>query len=243
MYITAFIPARGGSVSMPDKNLAEINAMPLTCWAMNSACRNHLISKIVVSSDSEEILDLAENWKALSSDKRIVVSKRPKELSDGITYNIAEIATKELDRLDIDTFDKGAVLLLQPTSPFVKQSQIDKAIYSFSNPKIRSTQTITPVLHNDHWINQRRWVNINGVDKYCLFTFWEDRLKSWNKQKKPPAYKFGNLVITRRGDLRNKTFFAYPSAGILIDRWSSLDIDTEDDVTLGRMYHKEGLVA
>lgn len=239
MHITAFIPARGGSESIPYKNMAKINGTPMLGYVIQAAYSCSHLSKIIVSSDEDSILRYARDWRMFTYDKRIHLSERPDNLSDGKTYNIATIVREELERNKVKT---DAVLLLQPTSPFVKGIQINKAISCIEKPEINSVQTVVPIPHNYHWVNQRRFIDPNNPSNYCRFLFMDEREDQWNKQKKEGTYAFGNLVITKYEALKEDTFFVTPSIGIPIDRWSSLDVDAEDDLTLARLYKEKGLV-
>ena len=58
--ILAFIPARGGSKGIPNKNIKLFNGKPLIEWTINSALKSKLISKVIVSSDSKKILSISK---------------------------------------------------------------------------------------------------------------------------------------------------------------------------------------
>ena len=65
------IPARSGSKGLKNKNLLKINGIPLVLWPINSAKKVKFIKKIVLSSDSKKILNIAKN-------KKIDLNLRPK---------------------------------------------------------------------------------------------------------------------------------------------------------------------
>src|SRR3989338_5088713 len=64
--ILAVIPARGGSKGIPKKNLASLGGRPLLCYSIDSAKKSRFIDRLVVSSDSEEILAVAAEYGAES---------------------------------------------------------------------------------------------------------------------------------------------------------------------------------
>ena len=72
--ILAFIPARGGSKGIPNKNIKLFNGKPLIEWTINSALKSKFVNKIIVSSDSKKILTLS---KKLGAD----IVLRPKNIS------------------------------------------------------------------------------------------------------------------------------------------------------------------
>jgi CMP-N-acetylneuraminic acid synthetase len=67
-HIVAIIPARGGSKSIPRKNIKFLNGIPLLAYSIAAAERSKLVDRIIVSTDDEVIADLARD---------IVVQLRP----------------------------------------------------------------------------------------------------------------------------------------------------------------------
>ena len=74
----AIIPARGGSKRIPKKNIKDFLGKPLIAYSIETAKRSQLFDKIVVSTDDEEIADVAKKYGA-------EVLQRPKELADDFT--------------------------------------------------------------------------------------------------------------------------------------------------------------
>ena len=77
MKIIAFIPARSGSKSVPNKNIKKLNERPLINYAINKALSIKLIDNVIVSSDSDKILKIYKQ-----KNKKIIFLKRPKNISD-----------------------------------------------------------------------------------------------------------------------------------------------------------------
>ena len=125
--ILAFIPARGGSKGIPNKNIKLFNGKPLIAWTINSALKSKLVNKIIVSSDSKKILTLS---KKLGAD----IVLRPKNISgDNAT---TEQAIKHCIQSIKDSFD--IIILLSPTSPIRKIKDVDNAIKEFKKKKLDS---------------------------------------------------------------------------------------------------------
>ena len=66
----AIIPARGGSKGIPNKNILKIGNKPLIHYTINRALESKLTSKIIVSSDSKEILDCCRDYKGIELNER-----------------------------------------------------------------------------------------------------------------------------------------------------------------------------
>jgi len=121
MRIIAVIPARGGSVGLPGKNLRSFNGVPLVGRTILAAKASRHISEVYVSSDSDEILDVAKKFGALSI-------KRPAEISDSKASSEAAL-THALVTLDRDGTEPPEILVfLQCTSPFTTSEEIDKVL-------------------------------------------------------------------------------------------------------------------
>ena len=73
--VLAIIPARGGSKGLPRKNVRDLLGRPLIQWTIDAALNASCIDKIEVSSDDEEILDVAGRNSGVS------ISKRPSNLA------------------------------------------------------------------------------------------------------------------------------------------------------------------
>ncbi|MDC1341964.1 acylneuraminate cytidylyltransferase family protein, partial [Oceanospirillaceae bacterium] len=74
----AIIPARGGSKGIPGKNLINIAGKPLVAWSIEHALKSTLIDAVWVTSDSQEILDVASNYGANTI-------LRPDDISDDLS--------------------------------------------------------------------------------------------------------------------------------------------------------------
>ena len=118
--ILALIPARGGSKGIKNKNIKLFNGKPLIEWTIRSALNSKLIDKIVVSSDSNKILNIS---KKLGVD----VILRPKNISGD------KASTESVIKHCIKYYKNfyQTVVLLSPTSPLRKKNDIDKAIKFF----------------------------------------------------------------------------------------------------------------
>lgn len=67
--VVALIPARSGSKGLPGKNMLMIAGCPLIAWTIRAATSSRIIDHVIVSSDSQEVLDLAADLGALPLDR------------------------------------------------------------------------------------------------------------------------------------------------------------------------------
>ena len=119
--IIALIPARGGSKSLPRKNILPLNGKPLISYSIETALESKFIERVIVSTDDEEIKKIAIKYGAE------VPFMRPKNISDDKTTDLPvfEHCIDTLkDKIDI-------IVHLTPTSPIRKIEIVDAAIEKF----------------------------------------------------------------------------------------------------------------
>jgi len=118
--VIAIILARGGSKGIPRKNVLEFAGHPLVAWSVLQAKQTKEIDAVYVSSDSDEILQIAENYGA----KTI---KRPDEFA-GDTAKSEEAI---LHALDVLGSEQEIVIMLEPTAPLRKPEDLGGAVRMF----------------------------------------------------------------------------------------------------------------
>ena len=82
--VIAFIPARGGSKGIKDKNIVDLDGIPLVMWSVFAAATSKKVDQIFVSSDSDEILNLVNIYER-RIDKDIKLLKRHQDLSEDLS--------------------------------------------------------------------------------------------------------------------------------------------------------------
>lgn len=124
MRYLCVIPARGGSKGLPNKNLLNIAGKPLVTWSIAQALATDFFDEVVVSTDSEKIMQLAVSSGAT------VPFRRPDKLATDLaaTEPVLLHVIEWYERKEI-YFD--AVMLLQPTSPVRYKNSIERAINQF----------------------------------------------------------------------------------------------------------------
>ncbi len=218
--IIALIPARGMSKSIKKKNLLKIKNKTLIQRIYLSLKKSKYIDKIICSSEDKKIINHCIK-------NNIDYIQRPNHLSKDSSkiFFTAKHCIKLLEKKNLK-FD--VIILAQPTSPFVTTNVINKLIkFLINNNKYNSSQTIHSTPHNYHYLNTRVMLK----DKSVVFKFKKERKSNVNKQKKPKTYSFGNLIACKVKKLiEKKDFFCKPSGGIVIDRYSSFDLDDKEDL-------------
>ena len=129
--VTAIIPARGGSKSIPSKNIKSFAGQPLIYWVAKAANDSSIIDKVIISTNSGQI---KETVKGFNLSKVIVVDRSEESTSDK-----ASSETVLLELAQRQEFDD--MVFLQATNPFVNKSDIDSAYDFYKKGKYDSCAT------------------------------------------------------------------------------------------------------
>lgn len=137
----AIIPARGGSKGIPRKNIKDIAGKPLIAWSIEHALAADCIDRVVVTTDDEEIAQIAKVCGAE------VPFLRPKSLS-GDTATTESAVLHALEWLNNNEgYQPENVFLLQATSPVRSNGLFDKAYEQFINSESDSLLTVSEFWH------------------------------------------------------------------------------------------------
>jgi YrbI family 3-deoxy-D-manno-octulosonate 8-phosphate phosphatase len=118
--VLAIIPARGGSKGIPHKNIAMVGDKPLLAYTVEHAKQTPSINRVIVSTDDQQIGDVARQWGA-------EVVLRPESISgDAASSESALLYT--LDRLLEEGYEPHLVAFLQATSPSRQPDDLQNAI-------------------------------------------------------------------------------------------------------------------
>jgi CMP-N,N'-diacetyllegionaminic acid synthase len=229
MKILALIPARGGSKGVPKKNSKLLNGLPLIAYTIKAALDAKQITAIAVSSDMDEILDIAKEY-------AIETIKRPAELALDTSASI-DVVLHALDYFEKENNYFDAVLLLQPTAPFREKGFIDKAIAHF---KLTDADTLLSVLEVPHEYNPH-WTFEQKNDQLVIATGEEEIIK--RRQDLPKAFfRDGSIYITKTQLLQSKKSF-YGSSIVSIesnpDYYCNIDTPKDWEIATVKSNHLE----
>lgn len=120
--VLAIIPARGGSKGIPRKNIKDFAGYPLIAYSIVAATQSSLVTRVIVSTDDEEITAVARGWGAETP------FLRPAEFSQDNTHDYPVIR-HALDWLaEHEDYHPDVVVQLRPTSPVRPRICIDEAV-------------------------------------------------------------------------------------------------------------------
>jgi CMP-N-acetylneuraminic acid synthetase len=160
-YVLAIIPARGGSKGLPRKNVRPIAGKPLIAYSVEAARSTPLVSRVIVSTDDDEIAEIARQHGA------DVPFRRPAELATDMapTEPVLMHALAWVEETEQQPVD--AVLFLQPTDIFRREKIVHRVIARLLEDP--SLDTVFPGFptHKNYWRMQGdRWVKLAADIKY-----------------------------------------------------------------------------
>lgn len=209
--ILGLITARGGSKGLPRKNVLPLAGKPLIAWTIESAQASKYLDRIVLSSDDDEIMEVA---KAYGCE---VPFRRPARLAADDTPGIDPVL-HALDQLE----DFDYVVLLQPTSPLRTAEDIDGAIRKCVEDHAPSCVSVVEVGKPAHWM-------FTISEKQCLMPILDggdDEVL--RRQMAPSIYVLnGAVYVAEVRHVREvKRFLVKETLAYIMPKSRSVDIDT-----------------
>ena len=147
MKILGLITAREGSKGIPGKNIKILGHQPLLAYVIQDGLAADHLDKVVVSTDSESIAEIARQYGA------DVPFLRPAELAQDNTPSV-DVVSHTIHYFDQKGYYFDAVCLLQPTSPFKPKGFIDTCILKFVESQADCLVSVleVPYEYNPHWV-------------------------------------------------------------------------------------------
>lgn len=194
--ILAVIPARSGSKGVKNKNIKILGGKPLICHSIESALESKLITDVVVSTDSEEISEIAKESGAQ------VPFIRPAKLAIDTAESYPVIHHALIEMQLIKKYEYDYFIMLQPTSPFRSANDIDSALIKLLDTNCDSIVSIVDV-GGSHPLRMKK-INDDGM------------LVNYSKQKGEnmlPRQKLEPVFIRNGAIYASKTsvLFSYDS--------------------------------
>ena len=218
MRVLGVIPARGGSKGVPKKNIKPLDGTPLIGYTIEAAKESTLLTDCIVSTDSEEIAEVA---KSLGAHVPFI---RPDNLATDRAKAIPVIQ-HALEVMEQETGAKyDAVMMLQPTTPFRSGADIDEAIRILDETGADSVISVVDV-EGHHPARMKFLENGKLIDPpYC------EAYENQPRQELESMYlRNGAIYLSRRATLLNNSFKGNDCRALIMDMTKSVNIDTPLD--------------
>jgi CMP-N,N'-diacetyllegionaminic acid synthase len=198
-----------------------IQGRPLVEWTLRAALGSHLLDRVLVSSDSEEVLELAAR---ISPDSPL---RRPDHLclADSKAIDYVKHALGVAEAASPGGQPYSAVAILQPSSPFTRPIDIDSTISLLQRSGAESAVSVTQVPHDLHPV---KFKYFDGEQLMPLFESERDRS---TPRDLPAVYvRNGSVYCTRRSTIMAGSILGESSVGYVMPREYSVDINDEFDL-------------
>lgn len=220
----AIIPARGGSKRIPRKNIKDFNGKPMIAYSIEAALNSGCFDKVIVSTDDEEIAQVAKAYGAE------VPFMRPKELSDDFTPTIPVIAHAITELQKTDPIEVACCIyatapflqvpFLQEAARIIQKSDCD---YVFS-----ATTFAFPI---------QRAIKFDANKRVSMFQ--PEHFNTRSQDLEEAFHDAGQFYFgTTEAWLEGNPIFGPKSSVVLLPRHLVQDIDTPEDFTRAELMHK-----
>ncbi|MFB2773785.1 acylneuraminate cytidylyltransferase family protein [Shewanella xiamenensis] len=216
--ILALIPARGGSKRLKGKNILPFLGKPLIAQSVEVAKACPLVTSVVVSTDTEDIAEVARKYGAS------VPFLRPAELSTDKASSL-DVVLHAINFLEKQGENYDLLLLLQPTSPLRTVEDIALAIKQYKNKNADGVISVTECEHSPLWSNVL-------PENMQLDNFISDEIINRRSQDLPTYYRLnGAIYLYSVEELkRRESFFYSPNVyAYVMPNERSIDIDNKLD--------------
>ena len=224
MSIIAIITARGGSKRIPKKNIKEFMGKPMLAYAIEAAKKSGIFDEIMVSTDSEEIANVARKYGA-----EVPFMRSEKTSSDfATTYDVLKEVLMEYKKQN-KSFD--FLCCIYPCVPFLKADSLKQA-YSLMN--LKEANAIMPVCRYPVPVE---WAMRINNDSLVADHIEKQMIRS---QDLKPAYFDAGMFYFYKTNifLQRKTTLLPGTIGYIIEELECQDIDTPDDWKMAEMKYK-----
>lgn len=225
--VLGVITARGGSKRIPRKNVKELCGKPLIYYTIKAALESKLLNKVILSSDGDEIINIAKEMGIE------VPFKRPIELAKDDTLTI-DVIIHAVDFVEKNQgFFPDIVVILEPTSPLRTAEDIDNALRIHLET---NADSVVGVSKTDHWHPLRAKKIIDGI----LYDYCMEEKEGVRRQDLPPAYfRNGAFYSVKRDVLMNEhKLYGKVTCPYIMPPERSIDINENMDFKLAEILIK-----
>ena len=225
----ALIAARKGSKGVKNKNLFKIKNKSITRLAFEVAIKVNNIDSIVLSSDSQVILDSVPN------NKRLIKLKRKKKLARDKTpmMPVMQDAVQQFEKLSKFKYLVKNLVIIDPTSPLRNHSDVNRALALFKKKQPDLLVSAHQAQHNPYFSMLEKKGSFYKLSKTL-------RREPGSRQSAPEAYEVNTIVwiYSRRAIMELAK--RIPSKTIIFktSKERSIDIDNQNDINLINFYLK-----
>ena len=223
--ILYWIPARGGSTRIPNKNIKNFLGKPLIAYAVEQALVCQIKGLVIVDTDSEKIAAVAKRYGAEAP------WLRPAHLATDHSQGIDSLIYL-LDRLKKqENYEPDYVIILQTTSPLREIEDIAACWKMMQETKADTVLTVCPTHPRLYHLSKSNdIILVNGSEA-----------DSTNTQAWPPAYILNGCfvyIVKTKALLKEKRVITKNTKAVICPKWRSIDLDNPEDWVMAELVYK-----
>ncbi len=220
----AIIPARGGSKRIPRKNIKEFYGKPLIAYSIQTVLASKLFDKIIVTTDDEEIANVAKKYGAE------VPFIRPKELSDDFT-GTGDVIKHALSWLEAEGETFEFACTIYATAPLLQSKYLIEGYNALKDSTAINVFSATSMP-----FPIQRTFKVNDEGRCEMFTPEHYTARSQDLEE---AYQdAGQFYWTKVDQTSDEIMFGKDSIPIILPRHLVQDIDTLEDWQRAEIMYK-----
>lgn len=233
--VLGVVGARSGSKSIPHKNIRELAGRPLLAWIIEAAKKSKYISRLILSTDSNQYAKIGRDYGAEAP------FLRPAHLADDDASDI-DFLTHAVNWLEEnENWKPNIVLRLPPTTPLCKTESIDACVELLLNdPTATSARTITAAPKHPYKLWQIKNDELHPFIPKEMTGFTEP--SNMARHLLTPAFAHVDVIAVRYDTLmKDKLLTGARTRFVKLDKLDAIDIDNETDFMLAEILLKRRL--
>ncbi|MDO8667847.1 MAG: acylneuraminate cytidylyltransferase family protein [bacterium] len=223
--VLAYIPARGGSSRIPNKNIKDFLGKPLVAYTIEQALALSFVDRVIVDTDSPKIAAIAKKYGAEVPWLRpAYLAQDHSQAIDSILYTVKKLIKEQQYKSDY-------VLILQTTSPLRELEDIKKCWRLMRQSNADSVLTVCPT--------HPRLYNLSRENDLLLVN--RPKKQSDNVQDWPAGFILNGCfvyLVKTEALLKEKTDITKKTKAVVCPKWRSIDLDIPEDWFLAELIYK-----
>lgn len=234
MKVLAIIQARGGSKTIPKKNIYLLNGHPLISYTITAALNSKYINKLIVSTDDIQIKNISLSYGAEAP------FLRPKKLAQDNTYSVDSLryAVIQCEKIYNETYD--LIIELPCVSPFRTSKHIDEALEILINQNKLDSVTSYVDTGEKHPIRLKKIKKNTKISSFCREYIESPR--GSRKQNFQSCYIRNGAIyaMTRDCILNKKSRHGSNQYAYIMNENHSINIDYKFDLLVAKLLIENG---
>ena len=225
MKCLALITARGGSKRIPRKNIRDFLGKPIIAYSIQTALKSGVFEEVMVSTDDDEIAEIAEKYGAK------VPFKRSAETSDD-TATTTDVIIEVLNEYKKRGYNFDYACCIYPTAPFISEESLKAGLDKMLSDK---TDAAIPVVKYSYPIQRALEINFEGK----LSMLYPEHSRTRSQDLTSCYHDAGQFYWFKVSAIkRDMELLKMKASPIIIPETRVQDIDTEEDWSLAEMKYR-----